>query len=91
MIFVGRKLPLNLHLPPELATRPLWISDFNGAPENLPQGCRIWQFGTARIDGVDQVADLDVFNGTPRDFATFAVRSAPDAPSHVQVGAKATR
>ena len=52
---------------------PLWVRDVFNRPE-LRSGreWRLWQYANrGRLPGVDTYIDLNVFNGTPSEFASF--------------------
>ena len=52
---------------------PLWVRDIFGRPTlSAGRQWRIWQYANrGRLPGVTTYTDLNVFNGTPSDFASF--------------------
>lgn len=61
------------HLQGEFVANPIWIRDILSTP-NLPDNRRwtFWQFtNRGRLDGVNSVVDLNVFNGSKSKFKTF--------------------
>jgi len=74
MIMLSQRMIDVVGLPAELASRPLWIKDFDNPVPRLPAGVtdyQLWQLGTAALPGIKGVVDLNLFNGDPTAFAAF--------------------
>ncbi len=61
----------NDYLYPELIEDPIWIRDVNSKP-NKDIKWYLWQYNPrGRVDGIRGPVDLNVFNGTQKEFRNF--------------------
>lgn len=56
---------------------PLWLQSFNKKPKlKSKHRWRIWQFSNqGRVDGIQELVDLNAFNGSPQQFEQFVCKA----------------